>query len=111
MPIKICAYLVQSLTNIEDFYPSEMSFGIWYRRWLKKALRMLENERLVDKLVLGMTKEEVVAVVGGDWKERKNLYAPKYYLESPEIPAQLELSEEDGRVTKIDRWPFISARP
>lgn len=95
----------------EDFYPSEMSFGVWYRRWVEKALRTLENEPLVNKLALGMTKEQVVATVGGDWQERENLYSPEHYFEASEIPAQIILSGEDGTVTKINRWPSISARP
>jgi hypothetical protein len=48
-----------------------MSFGMWYRRWLERSLRILANEPLVAKLTLGMTKEQVVATTGGDWKEKK----------------------------------------
>jgi hypothetical protein len=28
----------------EDFYPTELTFGVWYRRWLERALRVLDNE-------------------------------------------------------------------
>ena len=94
----------------EDFYPTELSFGRWYRRWVKKALQTLENEPLVDKLALGMSKEQILAAAGGDWQERKALYRPIYFFEAPEIPAQLELNE-DRIVIKINRSPFILAQP
>ncbi|MEG4089545.1 SMI1/KNR4 family protein [Microcoleus sp. Pol12B4] len=64
----------------EDFYPMELSFGRWYRCWVEKALRTLENELLVDKLVLGMSKKQILAAVGGDWKKRKALGNSFIYL-------------------------------
>ncbi|MEG4200923.1 SMI1/KNR4 family protein [Microcoleus sp. Pol12A5] len=94
----------------EDFYPTELSFGRWYRRWVEKALRTLENEPLVDKLALGMSKEQILAAAGGDWQERKALCNSIYFFEAPEIPAQLELNE-DKIVIKINLWPFILAQP
>ncbi|MEG4217672.1 SMI1/KNR4 family protein [Microcoleus sp. Pol14C6] len=94
----------------EDFYPTELSFGRWYRRWVEKALRTLENEPLVDKLALGMSKEQILAAAGGDWQERKALRNSIYFFEAPEIPAQLELNE-DRIVIKINLWSFILAQP
>ena len=94
----------------ENLYPMKFSFGRWYRRWVEKALRTLENEPLVDKLALGMSKEQILAAAGGDWQERKALYRPIYFFEAPEIPAQLELNE-DRIVIKINLWPFILAQP
>jgi hypothetical protein len=94
----------------EHFYPTGMEFGVWYRRWLERALRALENERLVPLLRVGMTLAEVLAEVGGDWKARPALYRPVWYFESPDIPAQLELNERDV-VIKVRPWPFITARP
>lgn len=94
----------------EDFYPTELSFGRWYRRWVEKALRTLENEPLVDKLALGMSKEQILVAAGGDWQERKALRNSIYFFEAPEIPAQLELNE-DRIVIKINLWPFILAQP
>jgi hypothetical protein len=90
----------------EDLYPCEMSFGVWYRRWLERSLRILANEPLVAKLTLGMTKEQVVATTGGDWKEKRTA-DDKYYFEAPEIAAQLILSGEDGIVKEIKPWSSI----
>lgn len=90
----------------EDFYPMELSCGRWYRCWVEKALRTLENEPLVDKLALGMSKKQILAAAGGDWKERKALGNPIYFFEATEIPAQLELNE-DKIVIKINRWSSI----
>jgi hypothetical protein len=94
----------------EDFRPTGLTFGVWYRRWLERALRTLENERLVSRLRVGMSRAEVLAEVGGDWRARPALGRPVRYLEAAEIPAQLELDEQDV-VIKVNPWPFISARP
>jgi hypothetical protein len=53
-----------------------------------------------------MTKEQVVATTGGDWKEKK--IADDYYLfVDPDIPARLRLSGENGIVKEIEPWSFI----
>jgi hypothetical protein len=90
----------------EDFYPTGLSFGAWYRRWLEKALRTLENERLVPRLRVGMSRAEVLDAVGGDWKARPALGRSVRYFEAEDFPAQLEIDDQD-RVVKIHEWPFI----
>jgi hypothetical protein len=94
----------------EKFYPTELTFGMWYRRWLERALRVLDNERLIPRLRVGMTRADVVAEVGGDWKTRPALGRPVRYFEADDIPAQLVLDEGD-LVVEVNPWPFISARP
>jgi hypothetical protein len=94
----------------EDFYPTGLCFGVWYRRWAERALRTLDNERLVPRLRVGMSKADVFAEVGGDWRARQALRHPIWYFEASDIPAQLELDEHDI-VVKVSPWPFISARP
>lgn len=94
----------------EDFFPTRLSFGVWFRRWAERALRTLENEKLVPRLRIGMSKADVLAEVGGDWKERPALSRLVSYFESSEIPAQLELDER-GVVVKVSPWTFISAAP
>jgi hypothetical protein len=90
----------------ELLYPTGMAFGVWYRRWLERALRVLDNERLVPRLRVGMTRAEVIAEVGGDWQARPALHRPVRYFEAAEIPAQLELDQRDV-VIQINLWPFI----
>jgi len=94
----------------ENFYPTGLSFAVWYRRWLERALTALQNERLVPRLRVGMSSAEVTAEVGGDWHARPALGRPVRYFEAPDIPAQLELDDRDV-VVKISPWPFIVARP
>jgi hypothetical protein len=94
-----------------EFAPTNLSFGLWYRGWAEKALRILENERLVNKLSIGMTQAQVLEVTGRTWKERKNQYSDKHYFEAPEIPAQIILSGENGLIKEIKPWLFISPRP
>src|SRR5262249_53142820 len=72
----------------EDFYPTELTFGMWYRRWLERALRVLDNERLLPRLRAGMTRADVLAEVGADWRARPALGRPLRYFEAGEIPAQ-----------------------
>ena len=94
----------------EYFYPTELTFGMWYRRWLERALRVLDNERLIPRLRVGMTRADVLAEVGGDWKTRPALGRPVRYFEADDIPAQLVLDEGD-MVVEVNPWSFISARP
>src|SRR5262249_10052106 len=60
----------------EDFYPTGLTFGAWYQRWLEHVLRMLDNERLVPRLRVGMSRTDVLAEVGGDWQARPALGRP-----------------------------------
>lgn len=92
----------------EDFYPTGLTFAAWYREWAERAIRSLENEKLVPLIRVGMSKAEVLSRVGGDWRERDVRFA--CFFEASEIPAQLEL-DQHGVVTKINPWPFISASP
>lgn len=94
----------------EDFFPTGLTFGVWYRRWLERALLALENEHLVSLLRVGMSRGEVLAEVGGDWEARPASGRPVRYFEAPDIPVQLELNEQD-RVIKVTPWSFITARP
>ena|SRR6185312_16991579 len=94
----------------EKFYPTELTFGIWYRRWLERALRVLDNGGLIPRLHVGMTRADVLAKIGGDWKTRPALGRPVRYLEADDIPAQLVLDERDP-VVEVNPWPFICARP
>jgi hypothetical protein len=94
----------------EDFYPTGLSFAVWYRSWLEGALLALENERLVPRLRVGMSRADVLTEVGGDWQARQALGRPVWYFESADIPVQLELDERD-LVVKVSPWPFILARP
>lgn len=90
----------------EDFYPTGLSFGAWYRKWLDRALLALHNERLVPRLRVGMTRADVLSEVGGEWQARPALGRSVRYLEAKDIPAQLELDERDV-VIKVSPWPFI----
>jgi hypothetical protein len=90
----------------EHFYPTGLTFGGWYRRWLERALLVLENERLVPHLRIGMSRADVLAAVGGQWQARPALGRPIRYFEATDIPAQLELDEHDV-VIKVSPWLFI----
>ena len=90
----------------EDLYPTELTFGMWYRRWLERALRVLDNERLIPRLRVGMTRADVLAEVGGDWRARPALGRPVRFFEAEDIPVQLVVDERD-LVVEVRPWPFI----
>ena len=92
----------------ELFAPTNLSFEAWFKRWAERALRILQNEKLVRLIGVGMTKTRVVELTGDFWREREWTYdgQTRYYLESSELPAQLELNDS-GRVIKVNPWPFI----
>jgi hypothetical protein len=94
----------------EVFYPTGLAFGDWYRRWLERALRMLDNEQLLARLKVGMSRTDVLAEVGGDWQARPALGRPVRYFEASDIPVQLELDEHDV-VIAVRPWSPIVARP
>ena len=93
-------------TANEDFYPTELSFVSWYLQWLERVLRVLANASLVDKLKLGMTKEQITSEIQYHWYERPSLLEPKYILASSDLPFRLELDEAKTLI-KIDHLPFI----
>jgi len=90
----------------EYFNPTGLTFDVWYRSWMERALRTLENERLIPQLKVGMSRAEIVAAVRGDWKTRPALGRPVFYFEAADVPAQLELDERDI-VIKVNPYPFI----
>jgi hypothetical protein len=94
----------------EDFYPTGLTFGMWYRRWLERALRALENERLVPRLRVGMSMTEVLEEVSGEWSIRPAVGHLVRFLEAPDVPVQLVLDENDV-VVNLRPWQFISASP
>lgn len=94
----------------EDFYPTGLAFALWYRNWLEQTLRVLDNERLVPRLRVGMSRSDVLAEIGGDWQARPAFGRLVQYFESSDIPAQLVLDERDV-VVEVRPWQFIVARP
>jgi hypothetical protein len=90
----------------EEFYPTGLAFGVWYRRWLERALRTLGNERLLARMRVGMSRADVLAEVGWDWQGRPAPGGPVRYFEAADIPAQLVLDERDI-VVEVRPWSSI----
>jgi hypothetical protein len=86
----------------EDFYPTELSFSDWYRRWIKdlqeRALPLLENERVVSKIKVGMKKSEVITICNGQGQEKE--IAGMTFLSFRHLRTQFELNEA-GEVKRI----------
>jgi hypothetical protein len=91
------------LTNVE---PTELRFLDWYGRWADASLRLVRAERLTERLRVGMTTDEVMQAVPGEWKKSQSSYADITFFQAAGVPAQLELDEHD-RVAKITPWPHL----
>jgi hypothetical protein len=94
----------------EDFYPTNLSFIAWYRRWLDRALTAFENEKLVPRLRVGMSRVDVLAEVCADWRMRPGIGQNRRFFEAVDIPAQLVLDERDI-VIQVIPWQSIVAAP
>lgn len=116
-----CAYYSYLVVNGESrgtiwvggelfFYPTGLCFSQWYGSWASRALHVLSNEHLVALLTPGMTTEQVLETVDGDWKLRPVHGRASCYLEAWDIPAQLVLDER-GVVTEVRSFSSISAHP
>jgi hypothetical protein len=57
-----------------------------------------------------MTRADVLAEVGGDWRARPALGRPVRFFEADGTPAQLVLDERD-LVVEVRPRPFISDGP
>ncbi len=59
-------------TRYENFEYTGLSFTNWYERWLsglnEKAIPILENEKIVAKIKIGMSKQKVIDTIGHDFE-------------------------------------------
>ena len=57
----------------ENYYPTDISFGAWYRQWVDALigkLPRLANERAIaGRISLGVSKSEIIEICGGSWKQ------------------------------------------
>jgi len=83
--------------------PTGLTFSQWYRHWAERALEILANEPLAERIKIGMTRSEVIEVTNSNWNERKGGEATLF--ENPRIAAQLYLNEEKV-VVRIIRYEF-----
>lgn len=89
------------------FHPTGLSFAAWYRAWAERVLGVLAYEPLVERLRVGMTRDEVRRAVPLEWKDDPIVGPPPRILfQAARFPAQLEL-DANGRVSEIRRWPHI----
>ena len=84
--------------HIRNFHPTHSSFGSWYGAWMKKleefALPRLANERRVAGVNVGMTKAEVIALCGGEWKQ-KRFWEGETFLSFKHLSTGFKLNDED----------------
>lgn len=88
----------------EEIIPQGIGFLPWYRAWAETSLRRVRNLPLIDRIRLGMTAEEVIQAVGGEWVERPANGRPTLYFDNrSDIPVQMDL-DLDRRVVEIRPW-------
>lgn len=93
-----------------QYFPTGRTFWEWYQRWLegleKFALPVLAHERLVEKVHVGMTKKQVIAVCGGQWEDRVTVYR---FLRFGHLATVFELDENDtvSRIVRHSISPWV----
>jgi hypothetical protein len=78
--------------DYDYFYPTHLTFSQWMRAWAEKNLLVFDNKPLVERIKVGMTKEEVISATGEDWIERT--VSDKTLFENARMRAQLELDDK-----------------
>jgi len=73
------------------FYPTHLTFSQWMRAWAEENLQVFANKPLVERIRVGMTKDEVIAATGEGWTERT--VSELILLENALMRVQLELDE------------------
>ena len=97
----------------DDFYPEEiyvptgLTFGEWYQQWIDainhKALLVLASERAAASAGIGVTKAQVIAICGGNWKLKEYRAQPNFMrvLQFEHLATEFELDENDVVVRLI----------
>lgn len=84
--------------DLKNFHCSHPSFESWYGAWMKRlkehALPRLANERRIAGVEVGMTKAEVIALCGGEWK-LKPYWGGKTFLSFEHLSTEFVLSEQE----------------
>lgn len=84
--------------DLKNFHCSHPSFESWYGDWLRRleehALPRLANERRIAGVEVGMTKAEVIALSGGEWKQKPRLEKTTT-LSFNHLSTQFELDEQE----------------
>lgn len=78
--------------DYDYFYPTHLTFSQWMRAWVEKNLQVFADKPLVERIKVGMTKDEVILATGEDWSERT--VSDKTLFENARMRAQLELDDK-----------------
>lgn len=80
------------------FDPTGQSFGEWYEAWMDntigRALPILAAERKIAHITEGMTKEQVIGICGGKWKQEPWIKTSTY-LSFEHLRTTFQLDEND----------------
>ncbi len=90
----------------EDFFPTDLTFGAWYRRWsdrlVERALPMLASEMAIEgRIKVGMSNQEVVAVCGGI-STQCQIESSGAYVSFAHLASSFQLDENDKVARIID---------
>lgn len=89
--------------HCDTFEPTGLSFRAWYRGWMcqmeQQALPMLANEKRVSEVTVGMTKAQVIKIVGSHPRQEITLGSKRLVFE--QLATQFELNADDAVVRII----------
>ena len=95
------------------------TFTDWYMEWVIRCIQTIRREPLIDKVRVGMTKDDVQAILGSDiqqwtlesrfpglFQAGRNPDDPSYYMGFTNTNATFGMSEDD-RVLKINKMESV----
>jgi hypothetical protein len=92
----------------DDFYPTGLTFGSWYRDWMKdlvvRVLPLVSNERVVEKVRVGMTKAEVIGICGGESHEKTLAGMTFLCFSHLKTEFQLDPDKVVTRIVRLSLW-------
>jgi len=90
--------------------PHHYNFTDWYMEWVTHCINTIKREPLLNKIRVGMTKDEVRSILGWDMQQWEGGAAfpdsPSYYIGFTNTNASFLMSEDD-RVLKINKMDQV----
>ncbi|MBN2002250.1 MAG: hypothetical protein JXA21_02740 [Anaerolineae bacterium] len=93
----------------DSLYPTGQTFAEWYEAWLDRVLVQLANIPLREHLATGMTREQVIAVMGDRrFEEWRREGVPGYGLLFENVPLDIRFNDDHTAQIVFDQAIVVS---
>ena len=96
--------------SIDEILPTGLSFSAWYWQWVdkmeKKALPILAREREAERIREGMSLQEAVDTLGGQWHIKEDSWTNRRFLVFDGLATNFKIDENDIIVESFE-WDII----